>query len=159
MVYSGADWPAMRAMRGRQRQNPYRAYLRKLRAQVLMMSGMEYTRRERVYVWLMRAGRYCHQRPERSFFFRNKQFPVCARCTGILLGGLLQLILWLSGLRTPALYAALCILPLAVDGLVQHFTAYESNNPLRLLTGIVAGCGQTALYLRFLWYIAGRIFA
>ena len=24
----------------------------------------------------------CHRIPERSFFFRGHQFPVCARCTG-----------------------------------------------------------------------------
>ncbi|MEI3349189.1 MAG: DUF2085 domain-containing protein [Dysosmobacter sp.] len=28
----------------------------------------------------------CHQRPDRSFFFHGKQFPVCARCTGVFLG-------------------------------------------------------------------------
>ncbi|PQL91928.1 DUF2085 domain-containing protein [Apibacter adventoris] len=25
----------------------------------------------------------CHQKPERSFFWKRKQFPLCARCTGI----------------------------------------------------------------------------
>lgn len=30
----------------------------------------------------------CHQMPERSFFIRGKQFPVCARCTGVFLGNI-----------------------------------------------------------------------
>ncbi|RGF93239.1 DUF2085 domain-containing protein [Ruminococcus sp. AM54-1NS] len=30
----------------------------------------------------------CHQRPDRSFFFHGWQFPVCARCTGVLAGQL-----------------------------------------------------------------------
>ena len=36
----------------------------------------------------MRAGAAtgCHQLPERSFFFRQYQFPVCARCCGVLIG-------------------------------------------------------------------------
>ncbi|MGG7175281.1 DUF2085 domain-containing protein [Clostridium neonatale] len=24
----------------------------------------------------------CHQLPDRSFFIRSYQFPICARCTG-----------------------------------------------------------------------------
>ena len=29
---------------------------------------------------------FCHRKPGRSFFWRGKQFPVCARCTGIHIG-------------------------------------------------------------------------
>ena len=42
----------------------------------------------------------CHCRPDRSFFFRGRQFPVCARCTGMLLGfcvpivGLILFLVW-----------------------------------------------------------------
>jgi hypothetical protein len=36
------------------------------------------------------AGRYiCHQLPQRSFYLWTAQLPVCARCTGIYLGGAL----------------------------------------------------------------------
>lgn len=28
----------------------------------------------------------CHCLPERSFFIKGKQFPICSRCTGILVG-------------------------------------------------------------------------
>ena len=31
----------------------------------------------------------CHARPDRSFFFRGRQFPICARCTGELVGMLI----------------------------------------------------------------------
>src|SRR3954470_13491308 len=31
----------------------------------------------------------CHQRPERSFFLRGHQLPVCARCTGLYAGAAL----------------------------------------------------------------------
>lgn len=39
----------------------------------------------------------CHQLPERSFFWTNGvQLPVCARCTGLYLGGLLAVLGWVG---------------------------------------------------------------
>ena len=35
----------------------------------------------------------CHQMPERSFFYKGKQFPVCARCTGVIIGQSVALII------------------------------------------------------------------
>ena len=37
----------------------------------------------------------CHQIPERSFHINGVQFPVCARCTGLYVGGLVGVMLWL----------------------------------------------------------------
>jgi uncharacterized membrane protein len=37
----------------------------------------------------------CHQRPERSFHIDGVQLPVCARCTGLYLGGALGVVMWL----------------------------------------------------------------
>jgi uncharacterized membrane protein len=36
----------------------------------------------------------CHQRPDRSFYLWAMQMPVCARCTGIYLGGALAALAW-----------------------------------------------------------------
>ena len=33
----------------------------------------------------------CHQRPDRSFSFRGRQFPLCARCTGVMASYLLSI--------------------------------------------------------------------
>ena len=38
----------------------------------------------------------CHQIPDRSFFLDGRQFPVCARCTGLYLSGLVGLAGWLG---------------------------------------------------------------
>ena len=35
----------------------------------------------------------CHQMPERTFFYKGKQFPVCARCTGVIIGQSVALII------------------------------------------------------------------
>ena len=37
----------------------------------------------------------CHRMPERSFFFKGYQFPVCARCTGVAIGQFIALVLGL----------------------------------------------------------------
>ena len=43
-------------------------------------------------VW---AGSFvCHQLPERSFFWDGRQYPVCARCTGLYLSGLAGFVAW-----------------------------------------------------------------
>lgn len=83
------------------------------------------------------AGHSCHQKPERSFFFRNYQFPLCARCTGILLGFIFGLIIvHLTGFFKSSLMF-FCFIPLIIDGLVQKFTEYESNNLKRVMTGFI----------------------
>lgn len=41
-----------------------------------------------IWLKLMKIGARlgCHQRPDRSFFYKGYQFPVCARCTGLFVG-------------------------------------------------------------------------
>lgn len=41
----------------------------------------------------------CHQIPDWSFHWSGVQFPVCARCTGLYLGGLMGLIGWAAWTR------------------------------------------------------------
>ena len=88
----------------------------------------------------------CHQRPDRSLFFRGRQLPLCARCTGELAGILAAaatFALWHPG---PAAALAL-LLPLVADGGLQALTAYESGNGRRLVTGALFGYGLTVLLL------------
>lgn len=55
--------------------------------------------KRKIYKKLMVIGRAtgCHQLPERSFSFRGKQFPVCARCTGVFIGEVLGIFLFKVG--------------------------------------------------------------
>ncbi len=87
----------------------------------------------------------CHQKPERSFFIRGKQFPLCARCTGIHLG-YLSYFLFLFGLISMNWWISLLmVIPTYLDGFVQAYTNYESNNPMRFFSGIIAGIGSMSL--------------
>ena len=87
--------------------------------------------------------RLCHQRSDRSFFLNGNQMPFCARCTGIWLGltiGLGMSIRYIFRLSERLiLLIFIGILPLAVDGTIQLFGLWKSNNILRISTGVLAG--------------------
>ena len=99
----------------------------------------------------------CHRIPERSFHWNGRQLPVCARCTGLRLG-LLTFPLFLFGvLYINMWWSALLVLPLAIDGLTQAIFHRESNNRLRLVTGILAAVGLGALACEAGRYLAGLV--
>lgn len=87
----------------------------------------------------------CHQKPERSFFYKGKQFPVCARCTGIHLGYFAFPLFLFGIVRIPLLWTILLILPTYLDGAIQAFFNLESTNFRRFVTGLMAGIGTMSL--------------
>lgn len=82
----------------------------------------------------------CHQMPERSIFFRGKQFPVCARCTGVYIGELLAL-LSVKWFRPPLWVVPLFCAVMLVDWGIQALKWRESTNIRRLITGLLCGYG------------------
>ena len=82
----------------------------------------------------------CHQMPERSFFYKGYQFPVCARCTGLMVGYLLGIFVYLLEIINWKVAIILCI-PLVLDGGTQYLGWRMSNQWLRLITGILCGIG------------------
>lgn len=103
---------------------------------------------EKWVYWMECARKYCgcHQKPERSFFFKGYQFPLCARCTGIAIGHTVAFLV--APFHVFKFSIALLMLPLAVDGLVQYYTSYESNNIKRLISGILYGFSFTSIVCR-----------
>lgn len=93
----------------------------------------------------------CHRIPERSFFYKGRQFPVCARCTGVYMSILtVPIIRYLDfGANTLVLGGIILAIPMAVDGLTQLFGLRKSNNHLRLVTGFIGGIGVLALAFGF----------
>jgi len=87
----------------------------------------------------------CHQKPERSFFWKGKQFPVCARCTGIHIGYISFPIFLFSFATLNIYWTLLLILPTVIDGLTQAYFERESTNLIRLVTGLAAGVGAMSL--------------
>jgi uncharacterized membrane protein len=82
----------------------------------------------------------CHQLDERSFFLNGNQMPFCARCAAIFLGIPIGMVVFFVLRRQfNPLMLLLAFVPLGIDGLAQALTSYESNNPLRVITGGIAG--------------------
>ncbi|MFT3984473.1 MAG: DUF2085 domain-containing protein [Lachnospiraceae bacterium] len=103
-------------------------------------------------LWLLRtAGNYsgCHQLPERSFFYKGKQFPVCARCTGVSIGQLLSILVNMRFRRGSLLLSVLALSCMGADWLIQETGIKESTNRRRLITGMLGGFGLFNLYFLF----------
>lgn len=100
---------------------------------------------------------FCHRKPERSFFWKGKQFPVCARCTGIHLG-YFTFPLFLFNLFTLNIWWTIAlILPTYIDGCIQSFFNRESTNFYRVTTGLMAGIGTMSLVAIIGKYIGDQI--
>lgn len=106
---------------------------------------------EHLMQWGGRMG--CHQMPERSFFWHDRQFPVCARCTGVALASVILLpffYLW----RMPVYMACLLCLVILTDWGLQYLGICESTNVRRLVTGFLGGLGVGVIELHILvWMI------
>ncbi len=114
----------------------------------------------------------CHRISERSFTIDGRQFPLCARCTGMYLGAFLVfLVMWLAGRLRHALLPPVPILLtllgfiglMGLDGINSylHFfpnapTLYAPRNWLRLLTGLGTGLAMGLITLPALAQILWR---
>ncbi len=115
----------------------------------------------------------CHQWPSHSYFIAGVELPLCARCTGMYLGGLLTLIYhaWRHprAIGTPPPWAMVAMLLFFFawggDG-VNSFLAtiptplpslYPPQNILRLITGALMGITLgTLIYIMFnslVWHL------
>lgn len=98
----------------------------------------------------------CHQRPERSPHLWGAQFPLCWRCSGILIGLISFVVLIVITRRLPALSlsVALC-LPLPLDVLLAIAGVWSGANTVRCVTGMLWGVGAMSVLL----YVATRFAA
>jgi uncharacterized membrane protein len=99
----------------------------------------------------MKCGEWmgCHQMPERSFFFHGHQFPICARCTGVLIGQTFAAFTFLF-VKIKNITCLLLALPMAIDWGMQYVGIKASTNVRRLITGILGGFGLALIYFRVL---------
>lgn len=108
--------------------------------------------KDRIWVKAMRFGHRlgCHQKPERSFCIKGYQFPVCARCTGVIVGQLTEIILLCLGIKMGLPAALILIAIMGLDWFIQFLKIKESTNIRRLITGICGGLGLTYIYYKLI---------
>jgi len=103
----------------------------------------------------------CHRKPERSFFIKGHQFPICARCTGFYISMFLYFIYVYYNFVNYNFYllffAIMLLIPTIIDGLTQLFEFRKSNNILRFITGIFGGLGLGILIkaMKYFIYLKG----
>jgi len=108
-------------------------------------------RRTNIYSYILRRIGFavCHQIPSRVLFIGDDYLPICARDMGIYSGFLISFILlWIfdKGERENELpsrgvliVAFAAIVALIIDGISSYLGLRETNNTIRLLTGMATG--------------------
>jgi len=96
----------------------------------------------------------CHQIASRSYFLNGNEMPFCSRDLGFFIGlvagfGLMTFYRY----KLNPLFAIVGLVPIGLDGGLQAVTSYESTNPVRLLTGIIAGVALALLLAHFMFVI------
>lgn len=108
------------------------------------------TKYYKLWIKLMKYGKKlgCHQKPERSFFFHGYQFPVCARCTGVIISGIISIPCFFI-YRVSILTCVIFCIIMFSDWYIQYIKFKKSTNIRRLITGLLGGYGVSTIE----WYI------
>jgi uncharacterized membrane protein len=99
----------------------------------------------------------CHRMKSRSITIKGYTLPLCARCTGILLGYLFFPFLLIAGIHLSLWLGLLLNVPMVLDGWTQKRKYRMSNNVLRVITGIKSGLGQSVLIVSGSDYIISML--
>lgn len=88
---------------------------------------------------------YCHGIPERCLVVRGRRMDICARCFGSNIGHVTALSLFVIGYLPSWYWGALLLAIMFADWGAQEFFQHMSNNPRRVVTGILGGFGMGVL--------------
>jgi len=120
--------------------------------------AQDLNRKTKIWLMLMKLGALtCHQMYERSFSYKGYQFPVCARCTGIFVGNVIGIVLYIINVKISITTGLALILIMAIDGLLQLFKIKASTNKRRFITGILAGVGCISVIVNIFSYLWASI--
>lgn len=102
-------------------------------------------RKQNIWLDLMKLGHLCgcHQMADRSFFINGYQFPICARCTGVIIGYIFSLLYR----ETSIVINLISMGIMFIDWIVQYLKIKSSTNLRRLITGIIGGYGLMNVYV------------
>ena len=87
----------------------------------------------------------CNLNAKRGFFIGSFCFPLCVRCTALIIGFLATVLLatFLRAKRGKFLFllGVICVIPCLIDGLLQYLYNIESTNFRRITLGLLGGFG------------------
>lgn len=110
------------------------------------MTDKQFLRWQRAMKFFRKVFR-CHQLRDRSIIIKGVQLPLCARCTGIVMGFcLLGPIISIFTLGNMFISIAL-ILGMCLDGFLQLKNIIQSTNFRRIITGLGCGYGLFSILL------------
>lgn len=110
--------------------------------------------KDKIWLTLMNLfSNSCHQKAERSFFINKYQFPICARCTGLLLGYFLGGLIFIFIGEISFIFNVIFILIMFIDWFIQHRGIKISNNLRRLFTGSLCGIGVIGVLVNIYFFI------
>ena len=109
----------------------------------------------KTWAFFMRLGNRCgcHQREDRSFKIKGWQFPICSRCTGILVGQLLGILIYIFQFRIPIYISCIFLFIMFLDWYIQYKKIRESTNIRRFITGTLAGVAQVAIFIESIFIL------
>lgn len=85
---------------------------------------------------------FCHKIKDRSIEFFGLENYFCSRCLGVYIGFITGFIFrFIFDVNINTLFFLVLTLPLIIDGFSQFFDLKESNNLLRIMTGLLFGIG------------------
>ena len=113
----------------------------------------------KTWAFFMRLGNRwgCHQREDRSFKIKEWQFPVCSRCTGILTGQIIGIVIYFFKVRIPFYLDFIFLALMFLDWFIQFKNIKESTNIRRFITGNLAGIAQTSIFLNIVLILINLI--
>ena len=99
----------------------------------------------------------CHRLPDRTFCVKGHYFPVCSRCTGLIIGSFSFFpFLYYDYIQYSLnllIFSVLIMFPTFIDGYTQLIGLRESNNILRFFTGLLGGLGLVIFMMMFLRFL------
>jgi uncharacterized membrane protein len=100
------------------------------------------------------ASHVCHQKPERSFHLSGVTMPVCARCTGLYVAGVLGACLaWAGAASAPRRMRAVMLTsaaPMAVTVVLEWVGLWQPANLTRAIVSVPPGVAAGWIVVRML---------
>lgn len=98
----------------------------------------------------------CHQLADRSFFYKKYQFPICARCTGVIISSTISLIC-VFFVKIPIWVCLALSFIMLLDWTIQTAGIKKSTNLRRFITGILGGFGYSTLWYYFIIFLSHKV--